>query len=65
MAQLIVERATLINYLLPQDDLHTELSQHVLTAVIDMFYVYLIKAQLPQMEAALQWVSDDFIVCDN
>jgi len=56
MAQLIVERATLINHLLPQEDQRTELAEHVLTAMIDMFYVYLIKAQLPQMEAALQWV---------
>ena len=56
MAQLIVERATLINHLLPQDDQRTELAEHVLTAMIDMFYVYLIKAQLPQIEAAFQWV---------
>jgi len=57
MAQLIVERATLINHLLPQDEQRTELAEHVLTAMIDMFYVYLIKAQLPQIEAAFQWVS--------
>ena len=56
MAQLIVERATLINHLLPQDELRTELAEHVLTAVINMFYVYLMKAQLPQIEAAFQWV---------
>jgi len=56
MAQLIVERATLINHLLPQDELRTELAEHVLTAMINMFYVYLMKAQLPQMEAAFQWV---------
>jgi len=57
MAQLIVERMTLINFLLPQDEVRSELAEHVLTAMINMFYVYLIKAQLPQMEAALQWVS--------
>jgi len=57
MAQLIVERATLINHLLPQDELRTELAEHVLRAMIDMFYVYLIKAQLPQIEAVFQWVS--------
>ena len=57
MAQLIVERATLINHLLPQDEQRTELAEHVLTAMIDMFYMYLIKAQLPQIEAAFQWVS--------
>jgi len=56
MAQLIVERATLINHLLPQDELRTELAEHVLTAMINMFYVYLMKAQLPQIEAAFQWV---------
>ena len=62
MAQLIVERATLINHLLPQEELRTELAEHVLTAMIDMFYVYLIKAQLPQIEAAFQWVSTLFLI---
>jgi len=63
MAQLIVERATLINHLLPQEELRTELAEHVLTAMIDMFFVYLIKAQLPQIEAAFQWVcTDDWII---
>ena len=56
VAQLIVERATLINHLLPQEEQRTELSEHVLAAMIDMFYMYLIKAQLPQIEAAFQWV---------
>ena len=56
VAQLIVERATLINHLLPQEEQRTELAEHVLTAMIDMFYMYLIKAQLPQIEAAFQWV---------
>ena len=56
MAQLIVERATLISHLLPQDELRTELSEHVLTAMVNMFYVYLMKAQLPQIEATFQWV---------
>jgi len=56
MAQLIVERATLISHLLPQDELRTELAEHVLTAMVNMFYVYLMKAQLPQIEATFQWV---------
>jgi len=63
IAQLIVERATLINHLLPQDEQRTELAEHVLTAMIDMFYMYLIKAQLPQIEAAFQWVCTQPVLC--
>ena len=63
MAQLIVERATLINHLLPQEGV-TELlsewlqdrSELVLTSMIDLFYHYLAKAQQPQ-EEAISWVS--------
>ena len=65
VAQLIVERATLINHLLPQDEHRTELAEHVLTAMIDMFYMYLIKAQLPQIEAAFQWVCSLPVFCCN
>ena len=57
MAQLIVERATLINHLLPQDGIINECAQRVLIAMIKLFYVYLAKAQQPQNEA-IQWVSD-------
>jgi integrator complex subunit 1 len=55
MAQLIVERATLINHLLPQEGFVNECAERVLVAMIELFYVYLTKAQQPQNEA-FQWV---------
>ena len=62
MAQLIVERPTLMNQLLPPTEgsgprsgsprrLHL-----VLAAMLHMFYTYLVKAQQPQKEA-YSWVS--------
>ena len=67
MAQLIVERATLMNHLLPQEGISNGCAECVLIAMIDLFYVYLTKAQHPQNEA-IQWVcigicSSSFIHC--
>jgi len=61
MAQLIVERATLINHLLPQEGIVNERAQLVLIAMIQLFYVYLTKAQQPQNEA-IQWVSNVVVI---
>lgn len=55
MAQLIVERATLINHLLPQEDVMSECADVVLAAMIGLFYNYLMKAQQPQHEG-YSWV---------
>ena len=57
MAQLIVARSTLMNHLLPQDGSSTENSAAdlVLCALVDLFYIYLKKAQQPENEA-FSWV---------
>ncbi|KAK2152727.1 hypothetical protein LSH36_320g00001 [Paralvinella palmiformis] len=53
LAQLIVERATLMNHLLPQEGVthHKDRAEHVLASMINLFYSYLIKAQQPDKEA--------------
>ena len=52
VAQLIVERTTLINHILPQDGAddaqRDDRAQLVLTSLIDLFYTYVRKAQQPQ-----------------
>ncbi len=47
MAKLIVERPTLINYILPQEGGGDERLDLVLCSMCDMFYSYLQKAQQP------------------
>lgn len=62
MAQLIVERATLLNHMLPQEGVTENLSpwlqdraELVLTALIDLFHHYLVMAQ-QSAEESLSWV---------
>ena len=55
MAQLIVERATLMNHLLPTEGNTSKRADLVLASMIDLFYNYLVKAQQPQ-EEAYSWV---------
>lgn len=56
LAQLIVERATLISNLLPQEESSNSCAQIVLAAMIHLFYNYLIKAQQNQREG-YSWVT--------
>ena len=58
MAQLIVERATLINHILPQEGIsvNSERANLVLSAMLKLFFNYLTKAQEPEREG-YSWVS--------
>ena len=55
LGQLIVERPTLINHLLPLEGVSDDRSNLVLVAMINMFYGYLERAQQPQ--EGYMWVS--------
>jgi hypothetical protein len=61
MAQLIVERSTLLNHMLPQEGVSEHLAhwlqdrqELVLTAMIDLFHHYLTLAQ--QSNENISWV---------
>ena len=57
MAQLIVERTTVINHILPQDgQSDCPISHMTLTALIDLYTTYLRKAKEPDKEA-YSWVN--------
>ena len=57
MASLIVERASVINHILPQDsEDDTETSHVTLQALIELYTNYLRKAKEPSKEA-YNWVS--------
>ena len=56
IATLIVERATLINHLLPSEASTSERADLVLSAMVDLFYNYLLKAQQDQDQGYV-WVS--------
>ena len=56
IATLIVERATLINHLLPSEVSTSERADLVLSAMVDLFYNYLLKAQQDQDQGYV-WVS--------
>ena len=57
MAQLVVERPTLMNHILPEDGGSSSVAANlVLAAMVDLFYCYLIKAQ-QQGSKEYMWVS--------
>ncbi len=55
VATLIVERATLINHLLPSEGATSPRSDLVLVAMVNLFHSYLRKAQ--EEQAGYVWVS--------
>jgi len=55
MAQLIVERTTVVNHILPSEGDDRQLAHMTLQALIDLYTNYLRKAKEPDKEA-YSWV---------